>query len=338
MADYVVPQLTPQEFAALRALVRIYIDRRITGPGVTFSPEGITINPPPPPVDRRASPPVALLKAYSGVAGATHRYNGRIIPVNAKSNPPTSLSVVDLGTPGQQDDCEIWNLAEFESDPLVLGLRVGFTDAGKPIYLAANRGTQEFRYNASNANLQTSYRLIRQADTDWKNAVQFDTCSTTEGGPVTGARMFGNAAEQEAGGARGTIFGESLVTINAPNTITTQISTANTATDGTGTLGTLNTFGSSGGSLYRVRAKALGATRNGLIRIFHQPGGGSGPKRWIASIQVPETNPKSGEDTWFDSWIAEDQLNGFPMKSGDKIYCSTHEADTFNVTGIGGDV
>lgn len=155
------------------------------------------------------------------------------------------------------------------------------------------------------------------------------------------ARAFATASSQEAGGITGTIFGDSLVTLSSPNSNTVQISTANTSKSGSGSEGTaivrVLTAGASGGSLFRIEAKATGSTNKGAIRIFRQAAG-TGTKFYIGQIDVPETTDNGIVDTWQGAWTPTDSQNGFILDSGDKIWVTTHVANTFNITALGADV
>jgi len=161
--------------------------------------------------------------------------------------------------------------------------------------------------------------------------------SFVEGGP----ELFGTASIQESGGATGTVYGDAKVTFSAINTVTKQISTANTSRTGSGTEGSeiveLMQAGASGGSLFEVIATATGRTRKGAVRIFHQPGG-TGTKYYIGQIRVVATEPQALEDTFSDSWFPRDRDNGFTLKASDKIWVTTHNDDTFNVTGFAANI
>jgi hypothetical protein len=112
-----------------------------------------------------------------------------------------------------------------------------------------------------------------------------------------------------------------------------QITTGDTTTNGAGST-TLLTFGTTGGTLYRIRAYAIGATKKGEIRIFHNPNNG-GTLFWIGTLNVPETNPLGAKDRWTDTWLSDDPINGLLMGPNDIIHVSTYETDTINVTGVG---
>lgn len=161
--------------------------------------------------------------------------------------------------------------------------------------------------------------------------------SLVEGGP----ELFGTGTVQEGGGATGTVYGDAKVTFTATNTVTKQISTANTSRTGSGTEGTeiveLLQAGASGGSLFEVSTTAIGRTRAGANRIFHQPGG-TGTKYYIGQIAVIATEPQALESTFSASWFPRDRENGFTLKASDKIWVTTHNADTFNVTGFAANI
>jgi hypothetical protein len=127
---------------------------------------------------------------------------------------------------------------------------------------------------------------------------------------------------------------------SVPKIGTAVISTANTARDGTGTLGTVFTAGASGSRIDTIEIQATGTTTAGMIRLFISDGTNH---RLFAEVPVIALTP-SATIPAFSATVqgnAGALANGVPlpfsMATGWSLRASTHNAETFNVIGFGGD-
>lgn len=104
-----------------------------------------------------------------------------------------------------------------------------------------------------------------------------------------------------------------------------QVSAANTNRDGTGTVVQITpAAGANGGKVLAVRTKAVGTTTAGMIRLYIAE---SGTLRLFDEIDVAALTPSATvqtaeTDVTYDNWLLE---------SGQSVYASTHNAETFNV-------
>lgn|GEM_PF-3917646 len=196
-----------------------------------------------------------------------------------------------------------------------------------------DRSMRKIRLNADTGWIQVAY-VVNPTELQWENAIPTEPCPSGSGfADAGGAELFRAAGAQESGDTETVIFGDSVVTLNTIKTNTVQISSAAPAVDGTGST-LLHVAGSgppAGGSLFRIDVKATGPTAKGIIRIFHDPGS-AGTKYLIGEIPVDETNPTGITPKFSASWTPPDPRNGFPLAADDRIYVSTYEANTFNVT------
>ena len=108
-----------------------------------------------------------------------------------------------------------------------------------------------------------------------------------------------------------------------------RISTANAGLDGSGTVGTVITGASNGTLIQTVIIKASGAhVTRGMVRLFIN--NGSSTTNLLQEVEIPTIYP-SGIDHSFETTI---NLN-YNLKSGYRLYASTENAETFDVTAIG---
>src|SRR3990167_5131145 len=113
---------------------------------------------------------------------------------------------------------------------------------------------------------------------------------------------------------------------------TIAISTANTNRDGTGTLGTLITAGEGGTPLSSIKAKATGTTTAGMVRIFLHDGSAF---FLYAELTVDAITPSATVATWEETLTLP---ANFVLPRAWSIRCSTHNAETFHVSAIAGDI
>jgi len=128
----------------------------------------------------------------------------------------------------------------------------------------------------------------------------------------------------------------------APTIDVSQISTANTARDGSGTTveiaaGPTTASGSGVGKrILGVQIQATGTTSAGMIRFFLSVDGGT-TKRLIEEVPVLAVTP-SASLTAFNASAAGLVgiiLPGQVSSSTQKLYASTHNAETFNIVVYG---
>lgn len=120
-----------------------------------------------------------------------------------------------------------------------------------------------------------------------------------------------------------------------PRTAIVQISTANTNRDGSGTLGTFFQAGPNGARLDCISIKATGTTTAGMIRLFLTKGGST---RLWKEIPVSAITP-SGTVAAFEAVVEVSGHDDMPMvlEADTIVKVGTHNAETFNVIGQGGD-
>lgn len=114
------------------------------------------------------------------------------------------------------------------------------------------------------------------------------------------------------------------------------ISTANANRDGTGTLGTIFTAGTNGSRIERIVVTAQSTTTAGMIRLFLH----NGTTAFLhTEIQVFANTP-SGTNPAFNATLeafSNPNLMPIIIPSGYSLRASTNNAETFNITAIGGD-
>lgn len=114
------------------------------------------------------------------------------------------------------------------------------------------------------------------------------------------------------------------------------INAANTNRDGTGTIGTVFTAGASGSRIDRVTIQAVGTTTAGMVRLFLHDGTNA---RLYCEMPVPAITPSGTVKAFNDTFEAVTTPDLFPLvlPTGYSLRASTHNAESFNVTTIGGD-
>lgn len=115
------------------------------------------------------------------------------------------------------------------------------------------------------------------------------------------------------------------------------ISTANTNRDGSGTMGTVITAGASGSRVDRVVVTATGTVTAGMVRLFLHDGAAA---KLYCEMPVLATTPSASVKAFIDTLEAVTTPDLFPLilPTGWSLRASTHNAEGFNVTGIGGDL
>ncbi|WP_316171029.1 hypothetical protein [Bradyrhizobium sp. SZCCHNRI1058] len=122
--------------------------------------------------------------------------------------------------------------------------------------------------------------------------------------------------------------------IATPQIWQAQVTAANTNRDGTGTLVTLVTGNTTPGTrLDKIRAQAAGSTTLGIIRYFLNDGTN---KRLIKERPVLAVTPSASAPAFEDEWTLQDGLV-LPNASW-SIMVGTHNGETFNIFGFGGNL
>lgn len=117
-----------------------------------------------------------------------------------------------------------------------------------------------------------------------------------------------------------------------PVVTATSFGTANTNRDGTGTIADAFTPGADGSVLEKIRFKATGTTTAGMIRIYVYDGS---TYRLVGEVSVSAITVGATTQSFEATWLPP---NNEPMAlpSGRKVGVSTHNAETFVATAIGG--
>lgn len=115
-----------------------------------------------------------------------------------------------------------------------------------------------------------------------------------------------------------------------------EISTGNTNRDGTGTIGTVFSAGASGSRIERVVVKATGTTTAGMVRLFIHDGANA---KLYAEVPVSAITPSSTVKTFEETLEGATMPHLMPLvlPTGYSLRASTHNAETFVVTAVGGD-
>ena len=116
--------------------------------------------------------------------------------------------------------------------------------------------------------------------------------------------------------------------IAAPRVAVVQISTANTARDGTGAMGSMS-VGAKGSKITLISATATGTTTAGMVRFFLFDG--TTTFFWFEMI-VDAITASATVSPWADG-----NPESISLPAGWQLRASTHNAETFNITMIGGD-
>jgi len=115
------------------------------------------------------------------------------------------------------------------------------------------------------------------------------------------------------------------------------ISVANTNRDGTGTIGTVFTAGASGSRIDRAVISAVGTTTAGMVRLFLHDGATA---KFYCEMAVTAITPSGTVKAFNGTFEAVSTPTLFPLvlPTGWSLRASTHNAESFNVTAIGGDL
>lgn len=114
------------------------------------------------------------------------------------------------------------------------------------------------------------------------------------------------------------------------------ISTANTNRDGTGTIGAVFTAGSSGSRIDTILVEATGTTTAGMVRLFIYNGSTA---YLFKEVPVLAITPGASTPAWgaqINSTL--DRELPIIIPTGYSLRASTHNAETFNVIAMGGDL
>lgn len=109
------------------------------------------------------------------------------------------------------------------------------------------------------------------------------------------------------------------------------LSVANTARDGTGALGTVLTAGSSGSRVERIALNATGTTTAGMVRLYVHNGTAA---FLLLEIPVAPITPSATVQSFSSTYVFD---GGLMLPVGYSLRASTHNAESFHVTAIGGD-
>lgn len=122
---------------------------------------------------------------------------------------------------------------------------------------------------------------------------------------------------------------------NVLNIAMVQMTAANTGRDGTGTLYDLNTAGVNGSRVDKVVGKAAGNTAAGTIRLFLYDGVNNRLIDEQATAGVTASGTVPSESVVFDPATS----SKFPLfvPPGWILRACTHNAETWNMVGVGGD-
>lgn len=119
---------------------------------------------------------------------------------------------------------------------------------------------------------------------------------------------------------------------NTPRSEQGQVTTANTARDGSGTPVNIFTAGASGSLITRIQVTAVGATSEGVIRVFLSDGTNH---RLFEELLVPASTPSVAREVWQGYVDYSGALT--VLESGWSLRFTTHVTETFNVCVFGGD-
>ena len=114
------------------------------------------------------------------------------------------------------------------------------------------------------------------------------------------------------------------------------ISTANTNRDGTGTIGTVFTAGASGSRIDSILIEGTGTTTAGMVRLYIH----NGTTAYLfKELVVGAVTPGASTPAWgaqVNSLLDREMPVIIP--TGYSLRASTHNAETFNVIAMGGDL
>lgn len=115
-----------------------------------------------------------------------------------------------------------------------------------------------------------------------------------------------------------------------------QVSVANTNRDGTGTIVTIFSAGANGSRIDAINLKAVGTTTAGMLRLFLHDGTNA---RLLTEVPVVAITPSGTLPTWEAQLNVNTMAQVLPLvlPTGYSLRASTHNAETFNVSALGGD-
>ena len=117
-----------------------------------------------------------------------------------------------------------------------------------------------------------------------------------------------------------------------------QATAANTARDGTGTVPSVMTGVAAGTRVDRVIIQAAGTTTAGVVRLFLSHDGGT-TKRLIREVLVTALTPSTTVAAFRAEIDMATPAGPFLLRDASaQLLVSTHNAETFNVIAIGGDL
>jgi hypothetical protein len=120
--------------------------------------------------------------------------------------------------------------------------------------------------------------------------------------------------------------------VSTPRIGSAQISTANTNRDGTGTIGTVIAGVAAGTRVMEVVVTATGTTTAGMVRLYLYDGSNT---RLFSEVQVTAITVGASTKA-FTATVTFDNLI-LPSTSWE-LRASTHNAETFNVVALAGDL
>ena len=112
-----------------------------------------------------------------------------------------------------------------------------------------------------------------------------------------------------------------------------QIATANTNRDGTGTIEELAFAEDRDLDVSLVYVVGVGTVTDGVVRIFHW---NQSVYRLVKELMVKATTPSATVEAFTGKWQI-DPYNEilWPLKIGEKLFVSTHNAETLNAFAVG---
>lgn len=122
--------------------------------------------------------------------------------------------------------------------------------------------------------------------------------------------------------------------VQAPRSAIGSLATANTNRDGSGTIATVWTAGSNGSRIDHIDIQAYGTTTAGVIRLYIYDG--STAMLW-KEILVTAITPSTTLAAWSYTLDCTLGQNLLVLQSGYSLRASTHNAENFRCSAIGGD-
>lgn len=122
--------------------------------------------------------------------------------------------------------------------------------------------------------------------------------------------------------------------IQGPRAASASIATANTNRDGTGTIGTVFTAGSNGSKIDHIKITAAGTTTAGVVRLYLYDGS---TYYLYDEVLVAAITPSATIAAWTYNYDTSQPSTSLYLASGWSLRASTHNAETFKVSCVGGD-